>query len=148
MMDLPGAPQAFWLLARLRLVRLLNMGGALRWGKQRQGAGRQATRGKKNARWLVTAVLSAFMLFAFLNTASTSLTNPHLKIFHDDAADVYLNGEPIATLPGSTGGYTFVALTDAARKLLKAGANTLAIHVHQDRGGQYIDAGIVDVVER
>jgi beta-galactosidase/beta-glucuronidase len=56
----------------------------------------------------------------------------------------HLNGQIVATLPGSTGGYTFVPLSDAAKKGLRAGTNTLAIHVHQDRGGQYIDAGIVD----
>lgn len=77
----------------------------------------------------------------------------------DREAAVSVNGKPVgehrggygpftqivATLPGSTGGYTFVPLSDAAKKGLRAGTNTLAIHVHQDRGGQYIDAGIVDV---
>ncbi|SFG03838.1 hypothetical protein SAMN05518865_107246 [Duganella sp. CF458] len=80
MMDLPSAPRAFWLLARLRLLRLLNIGNALRFRKGRPGTSRAPTRGKKNARWLVTFVLSAFMLVAFLNTASTSLLNMQCRL--------------------------------------------------------------------
>lgn len=80
MMALPSAPRTFWLLARLRLLRLLNIGSALRFGKGPPGTSRAPTRGKKNARWLVTVVLSAFMLFAFLNTASTSLLNMQCRL--------------------------------------------------------------------
>ena len=80
MMDLPSAPRAFWLLARLRLLRLLNISSALRFRKGWLGPSRQATHGKKNARWLVTCVLSAFMLAAFLNTASTSLLNMQCRL--------------------------------------------------------------------
>jgi len=80
MMELPSAPRAFWLLARLRLLRLLNIGNALRFRKGWLGPSRAATRGKKNARWVVTLVLSAFMLFAFLNTASTSLLNMQCRL--------------------------------------------------------------------
>jgi hypothetical protein len=77
-----------------------------------------------------------------------SLTNPHLRVFHDDDAEVYLNGERVATLPGAVGGYSYVPLDATARALLRSGANTLAIHVKQVRGGQYIDAGVVEVLER
>jgi beta-galactosidase/beta-glucuronidase len=79
---------------------------------------------------------------------SRALTNPHLRVFHDDDAEVYLNGERIATLPGSVSGYSYVPLEAAARGLFHSGANTLAIHVKQVRGGQFIDAGVVEVVER
>lgn len=79
-MGLPSAPRAFWLLARLRLLRLLNIGGALRLRKAPPGAGRPATRGKKSARWLITIVLAAFMLFAFLNTASNALLNMQCRL--------------------------------------------------------------------
>ncbi len=79
-MDLPSTPRAFWLLARLRLLRLLNIANGLRFRKGRAGAGRQATRGKKSARWLVTGVLAAFMVFAFLNTASTALLNMQCRL--------------------------------------------------------------------
>lgn len=80
MMDLPSAPRAFWLLARLRLLRLLNIANGLRFRKGGLGRGRQATRAKKSARWLVSSVLAAFMLFAFLNTAGTALLNMQCRL--------------------------------------------------------------------
>lgn len=70
---------------------------------------------------------------------------PHLRIFHDDDTQVYLNGVLIAELPGATAGFAYVPLTGAARAALRPGRNTIAIHVHQTRGGQFIDAGIVDI---
>ena len=76
---------------------------------------------------------------------SMNFSSPHLKIFHDDEAEVYVNGALAGKLAGSTSGYLFVPLSDAARATLRAGANTIAIHVHQERGGQFIDAGLVDV---
>jgi hypothetical protein len=74
--------------------------------------------------------------------------NPHLRVFHDDDAEVYLNGEKVATLPGAVSGYSYVRLDAAAKALLKSGTNTLAMHVKQVRGGQFADAGIVEVIEK
>ena len=79
---------------------------------------------------------------------ATAPVNPHLRVFHDDDAEVYLNGEKIATLPGAVSGYSYVRLDDAAKALLKAGTNTLAMHVKQVRGGQFADAGLVEVIEK
>ena len=76
------------------------------------------------------------------------LANPHLRIFHDDAAEVYLNGVRIAALPGYVSTYFYAPLGEAGMRALRRGLNTLAIHVHQDRGGQYIDAGLVEVIEK
>jgi hypothetical protein len=79
---------------------------------------------------------------------SRTLVNPHLRIYHDDDAEVYVNGERIAELPGAVGGYSYVRLDDRAAALLRSGQpNVLAIHVRQLKGGQFIDAGIVEVVE-
>jgi hypothetical protein len=70
-----------------------------------------------------------------------------LRIHHDEDAVVVLNGEEIASLTGYTTGYRLVPLTREAAALLTAGANTLAVHVRQTDGGQYIDVGIVEWVE-
>ena len=78
---------------------------------------------------------------------SADLKDPHWLIHHDEDADIYLNGEKVATLPGYSSDYGQVTFTAKARAALRAGRNTLAIQVHQTTGGQYIDAGIVDVVE-
>jgi len=44
--------------------------------------------------------------------------------------------------------YTLVPLDEAARGLLKPGTNTLAAHVRNTRGAQFVDVGIVEVIER
>ena len=77
--------------------------------------------------------------------ASGPLTAPHLRIFHDDDAQVYVNGILIAELAGANGGFAYVPLTGAARAALRPGRNTIAVHCHQTRGGQFIDVGLVDV---
>ena len=77
-----------------------------------------------------------------------ALTNPHLRVWHDDDAEVYVNGEKVATLAGAVSGYSYVRLDDAAKALLKSGSNTLAVHVKQIRGGQFADAGLVEVIEK
>jgi len=66
-----------------------------------------------------------------------------LRIFHDEAAEVYLNGRRIATFTGFARGYVDKPLDESAIKLLKPGANTLAVHCRQTTGGQYIDADIL-----
>jgi ABC-2 type transport system permease protein len=74
-MDLPSAPRAFWLMARLRLLRVLNIASGLRIGKGWLGHSRQATHGKKRLRWMATGALGAFILFVFIVTAGNSLLN-------------------------------------------------------------------------
>jgi hypothetical protein len=78
---------------------------------------------------------------------STDFTYLHLRIHHDEDAAVFLNGTRVADLSGYTTGYTLVPLEGEAAKALKKGPNTIAIHCHQTSGGQYIDAGLVDLVK-
>ena len=72
---------------------------------------------------------------------------PYLRVFHDDDAEVYVNGVLAAKLPGANGGFQYVPLAGDARAALRAGKNTIAVHAHQVRGGQFIDVGIADVSE-
>jgi Glycosyl hydrolases family 2, sugar binding domain/Glycosyl hydrolases family 2, TIM barrel domain/Glycosyl hydrolases family 2 len=71
-----------------------------------------------------------------------------LRIHHDEDAEVWINGERAAALPGYTTGYVLVPTEPAGRAALRDGENVLAIHVRQTRGGQYVDAGLVEVRER
>jgi hypothetical protein len=75
-------------------------------------------------------------------------TEPHLIVRHDEDVEVYLNGRQVAALTEYNQTYTLVPLDDAARRLLTPGTNTLAVHVRNTRGAQYVDVGIVEVVER
>lgn len=67
-----------------------------------------------------------------------------LRVHHDEDAEVYINGAVAARLPRWTSGYVEVPLSIEAAKALHSGTNTIAIHCHQNSGGQYIDAGLVE----
>jgi hypothetical protein len=65
-----------------------------------------------------------------------------LRIHHDEVAEVYLNGVLIGQVTGWTTSYDDIEALPAARGVLRAGRNTLAVHCHQTYGGQYIDVGL------
>ncbi|RYG64954.1 DUF1793 domain-containing protein, partial [bacterium] len=60
--------------------------------------------------------------------------------FHDDDAEVYLNGALVGRLPGANG--TFEVLLDIPAGMLKEGENVLAVHVKETGGLQGVDIGI------
>lgn len=79
---------------------------------------------------------------------SVDWRNVHLRIHHDEDAEIYLNGKLVASYTGYLTEYTDLPLNEDAQAALRVGKNTLAVHCRQTRGGQYIDAGLVDVIEK
>ena len=71
-----------------------------------------------------------------------------LNIHNDDDADVYVNGTLVKSINRHKRNYQLMLLDEEAKKLLKPGNNTIALHVRQKAGGQYIDVGLVEIVER
>ncbi len=66
----------------------------------------------------------------------------NLLLFHDDDAEIYINGILAGSYPGNNRQYEPLPISAAARASLVAGENIIAIHCHQIRGGQFIDVGL------
>jgi hypothetical protein len=64
-----------------------------------------------------------------------------LRLSYDDDVEVYLDGKQVYKAPGWTTNYKLVKIPIALTK----GEHLLAIHCHQNSGGQYVDAGIVRI---
>ena len=66
-----------------------------------------------------------------------------LAIHYDNATEVYLNGKRIWKGTGWNDRYSGFNVMKFVKDLLKPGRNVIAIHTHQDEGGQFIDAALL-----
>ena len=68
-----------------------------------------------------------------------------LLVFHDEDAEVFINGKKVASFEGYVTEYKVVPMNTEAAKAVKKGENLLAVHCRQTVGGQAIDVHLVDV---
>jgi len=66
-----------------------------------------------------------------------------LVMHYDNAAQICVNGELLLERSGWNDGYEPFDVTARAKALLKKGANTITVHVHQDSGGQFFDVALL-----
>ncbi|MCL2306217.1 MAG: hypothetical protein FWC43_12810 [Planctomycetaceae bacterium] len=70
-----------------------------------------------------------------------------LNLYHDEDCEVFINGVQVFAAKGFITTYTTKEMNVGdLRKALKVGANTIAISCKQTTGGQYIDAGLLQVI--
>jgi beta-galactosidase/beta-glucuronidase len=66
-----------------------------------------------------------------------------LAIFYDEDTEVFINGQRIWQHQGYNTSYELFSVTDAVRRALKPGQNTIAIQTRHTGGGQYIDLALL-----
>ncbi|MCL4220088.1 MAG: hypothetical protein KJZ65_01835 [Phycisphaerales bacterium] len=69
-----------------------------------------------------------------------------LRMHHDEGAEVFINGARVIQTTGWTVGYTEFGPIDSS--VLRRGENLIAVHCRQTSGGQFIDVGIVELIEK
>lgn len=79
--------------------------------------------------------------------ANTKREALHLLLHHDDDTEVYINGVKVLATAGFTSQYETFPLTAEARAAITSDRVSVAIHCHQDYGGQYIDLGFAEVTQ-
>ena len=104
------------------------------------GFGDPSTRGSRvSTAWYTPAIWMRRTI-----TLESVPAEPALLIHHDEDAEVFINGVKAASFTGFITEFRVHTLDAAAKKLLKAGENQVAVHCRQTGGGQSIDVHVVD----
>ncbi len=72
--------------------------------------------------------------------------NVYLRVYHDEDAEVYLNGVLAGSFNRWVTGHILSQIADDAYRALRKGKNVMAVHCRQTTGGQGVDVGLCLVV--
>lgn len=116
-----------------------------KWTEAEGGFGERSTPGSKvRTEWKTADI----WLRKSVELPKRDWKKPMLRAHWDEDTEVYFNGVLAARMSGYSVDYGRVGLTKAGRaELAKDSPLHIAVHTHQTGGGQYIDLGIVDVIE-
>lgn len=103
------------------------------FGKKEHWEGKTGTAWTANDIWLRQT-------FACENAAFAMAA---IVVHYDNDAQVYVNGKPVWNGTGWNDDYALFDVADALRGVLRAGTNTIAVHCHQETGGQFIDVALL-----
>ncbi|MCK0156503.1 ThuA domain-containing protein [Cellulophaga sp. F20128] len=73
---------------------------------------------------------------------SETISEPILKIAHDDDYEIFINGQLLHTDTGASGTYKYIKLDTEKGQLFKKGKNVIAVHCVNTGGVQHIDVGL------
>lgn len=80
-----------------------------------------------------------------LSSLPASLT---IKMFHDEAAEVYINGNLVVQLSGGSSGYEAIDVPAVVLSSLVVGGNLIAVHTQNLNAPQFIDLGLLSYTWR
>ena len=113
------------------------------WRKGQAGFGRRRTPGARTgSEWTEQQI---WLRRKFNLKKAAAPKDLQLYIYHDEDAEVYVNGVLAATCSGFNSQYEMLPIRGEALATLKSTGNTLAVHCRQSEGGQYIDVGLATV---
>ena len=102
------------------------------------GSGIDPATAPTRTRWKETDIY----LRTSVEIPAEGISHANLRLFHDDDAELWVNGEPLLTRTGFVSDYEFVGLSPDQVRLFHPGSNTVCVHCRNVRGAQYIDVGI------
>ena len=114
-----------------------------KWKAGKAGFGTRGTPGSAvNTEWKTKDIWlrTTFKLADYKNVDQLSLV-----VHHDEDVEIYINGVLAAAEGAYLVDYKRMSLNANARKSLRAGENTIAVHCRQTSGGQFVDVGIYDL---
>jgi hypothetical protein len=111
-----------------------------------RGAGGFGSKGTPNATIGTEWTSSDIWLRRNIELKMAPTGNVQLELYHDEGCEIYLNGVLAAIMEGFVTDRVLVDISPEAKASLKAGANVLAIHCHQETGGQFVDGDLVEVM--
>lgn len=109
-----------------------------RWRTGRAGFGQGLSQATTRTKWKEDNIY----LRIELTVPPEGVQQAHLRCFHDDDVEIFLNGEPLLTRSGYTTEYEDFILAPDQVALFQPGCNVLAVHCQNVHGPQYIDVGI------
>jgi hypothetical protein len=118
---------------------------AAKWKSGKSGFGTEGTPGAiVNTTWDTPDI---WMRREF-TLPNEGLDDLRISVHHDEDCEIYINGVLANKARRLSSDYGERAISADAMKTLKPGKNLLAVHCKQTTGGQYIDVGLIRVVEK
>lgn len=74
---------------------------------------------------------------------ATAFAHAALIAHYDNATEIYVNGKQLWSGTGWNDAYAQFDITTPLREAIATGENTIAVHCHQDTGGQFIDIALL-----
>ena len=115
------------------------------WREGQAGFGRAGTPSAEvGTTWDTSDI---YLRRSFTLPSDIELDAPRIWMSHDEGVEVYINGVRALERRGFRNAYSTYAMSPEAAATLKPGRNTIAVHCNQTSGGQYVDVGLVNLVE-